>query len=112
MIGSQTARLLNVSELAAPLALSRPTVRDYITLLERIFLVEELPPWHGNRLSRLVKTPKVHLGDSGLACALLGLDAEALAADRATLGQLLETLKGNGLAISMSSPGFRWLRTS
>jgi len=91
MVGSQTARLLNVSELAAPLALSRPTVRDYITLLERIFLVEELPPWHGNRLSRLVKTPKVHLGDSGLACALLGLDAEALAADRATLGQLLET---------------------
>ena len=91
MVGSQTARLLNVSELAAPLALSRPTVRDYVTLLERIFLVEELPPWHGNRLSRLVKTPKVHLGDSGLACALLGLDAEALAADRATLGQLLET---------------------
>jgi predicted AAA+ superfamily ATPase len=91
LVGSQTARLLNVSELAAPLALSRPTVRDYVTLLERIFLVEELPPWHGNRLSRLVKTPKVHLGDSGLACALLGLDAEALAADRSTLGQLLET---------------------
>ena len=91
LVGAQTARLLNVSELAAPLHLSRPTVRDYVTLLERIFLVEELPPWHGNRLSRLVKTPKVHLGDSGLACSLLGLDAEALAADRGTLGQLLET---------------------
>jgi len=91
LIGAQTARLLNVSDLAAPLSLSRPTVRDYVTLLERIFLVEELPPWHGNRLSRLVKTPKVHLGDSGLACALLGLDAEALAADRTALGQVLET---------------------
>ncbi len=91
LIGAQTSRLLNVSDLAAPLALSRPTVRDYLTLLERIFLVEELPPWHGNRLSRLVKTPKVHLGDSGLACALLGLDAEALLADREALGQLLET---------------------
>lgn len=91
LVGAQTARLLNVSDLASPLGLSRPTVRDYVTLLERIFLVDELPPWHGNRLSRLVKTPKVHLGDSGLACALLGLDAEALAADRATLGQLLET---------------------
>ncbi len=91
LAGAQTARLLNVSDLAAPLGLSRPTVRDYVTLLERIFVVDELPPWHGNRLSRLVKTPKVHLGDSGLACALLGLDAEALAADRATLGQLLET---------------------
>jgi predicted AAA+ superfamily ATPase len=91
LVGAQTARLLNISELSAPLSLSRPTVRDYVTLLERIFLVEELPPWHGNRLSRLVKTPKVHLGDSGLACALLGLDAEALNADRTALGQLLET---------------------
>jgi hypothetical protein len=90
-VGAQTARLLNLSDLAAPLTLSRPTVRDYVTLLERIFLVHELPPWHGNRLSRLVKTPKVHLGDSGLACALLGLDAGALTADRAVLGQLLET---------------------
>lgn len=91
LVGAQTARLLNVSELSAPLSLSRPTVRDYVTLLERIFLVDELQPWHGNRLSRLVKTPKVHLGDSGLACALLGLDAEALLADRASLGQVLET---------------------
>jgi uncharacterized protein len=91
LLGAQTAKLLNVSDLAAPLSLSRPTVRDYVTLLERIFLVEELPPWHGNRLSRLIKTPKVHLTDSGLACALLGLDAEALSADRTALGQLLET---------------------
>ncbi len=91
LIGAQTARLLNVSDLSVPLGLSRPTVRDYVTLLERVFLVDELPPWHGNRLSRLVKTPKVHLGDSGLACALLGLDAAALTADRGLLGQLLET---------------------
>lgn len=87
----QTARLLNVSELAAPFQLSRPTIRDYVTLLERIFLIELLPPWHSNRLSRLVKTPKLHLGDTGLASSLLGLDAGALAKDRPLLGQLLET---------------------
>ncbi len=88
---AQTARLLNVSDLAAPYHLSRPTIRDYLTLLERIFLVEELPPWHSNRLSRLVKTPKLHIGDTGLACALLGADARTLQADRALLGQVLET---------------------
>ena len=87
----QTARLLNVSDLAAPFQVSRPTIREYVTLLERVFLVDELPPWHSNRLSRLVKTPKLHVGDTGLACVLLGLDAGALAKDRATLGQLLET---------------------
>ena len=91
LVAGQTARLLNVTDLAAPFQLSRPTIRDYVTLLERVFLVDELAPWHSNRLSRLVKTPKVHIGDTGLAAALLGIDAAELAADRTLLGQLLET---------------------
>ena len=91
LAAAQTARLLNVADLASPFQLSRPTIRDYVTLLERVFLVETLPPWHSNRLSRLVKTPKLHLSDTGLACALLGVDAAGLAADRPLLGQLLET---------------------
>lgn len=91
LAAGQTARLLNVTDLAGPFQLSRPTIRDYVTLLEQIFLVEELPPWHSNRLSRLIKTPKLHLGDTGVAATLLGLDAGALYEDRAALGQLLET---------------------
>jgi len=87
----QTARLINISDLGAPLQLSRPTIRDYVTLLEGIFLLEELPPWHSNRLSRLIKTPKLHVGDTGIACALLNRDAAALWEDRALLGQMLET---------------------
>lgn len=88
---AQTARLINVSELSAPFQVSRPTIRDYVTLLARVFLIEELPPWHRNRLSRLVKTPKLHVGDTGLAAALLGVDAADLWSDRTLLGQLLET---------------------
>jgi predicted AAA+ superfamily ATPase len=91
LAASQTARLINVSDLAAPFQVSRPTIRDYVTLLERIFLVDELQPWHSNRLKRLVKTPKLHLADSGLACALLGITAADLWQDRTMLGQLLET---------------------
>lgn len=91
LAAGQTARLLNVSELAAPFQLSRPTIGDYVTLLERIFLLDRLPPWHSNRLSRLVKSPKLHLCDTGLAAGLLGVDATALVKDRPLLGQLLET---------------------
>lgn len=64
LAAAQTACLLNVTDLAAPFQLSRPTIRDYVTLLERVFLLEPLPPWHSNRLSRLIKTPKLHLGDT------------------------------------------------
>ena len=91
LAAGQTARLINISDLASPFQLSRPTIRDYVTLLARVFVLEELPPWHNNRLSRLIKTPKLHVGDTGIACALLGLDAAALWEDRATLGQLVET---------------------
>ncbi len=91
LAAGQTARLVNVAEMAGPFQLSRPTIRDYVTLLERVFLLESLPPWHSNRLSRLIKTPKLHLGDTGLATTLLNLDPSALLKDRAMLGQLLET---------------------
>jgi predicted AAA+ superfamily ATPase len=91
LTAAQTAQLFNVTALAAPFQLSRPTIGDYVTLLERVFLLERLPPWHSNRISRLIKTPKLHLGDTGLACALLGVDAAALVADRSLLGQILET---------------------
>ncbi len=88
---SQTARLFNLADLAAPFQLSRPTVDNYVTLLERLFLLERLPSWRSNRLRRLVKRPKLHIGDTGLAAALLGANAAALMADRTLLGQLLET---------------------
>jgi predicted AAA+ superfamily ATPase len=91
LAAAQTACLVNVTDLSAPFQLSRPTIGDYVTLLERVFLLERVQPWHSNRLSRLVKTPKLHLGDAGIACALLGMDGAALVADRQALGRMLET---------------------
>lgn len=91
LAAAQTARLFNLADLGAPFGLSRPTIGDYVTLLEWVFLVERLQPWHSNRLSRLVKTPKLHFVDTGLACALLNLGAEQLHGDRAQLGLLMET---------------------
>lgn len=91
LCASQTSRLFNVSELSSPFRLSRPTVGDYLTLLERTFLIELLSPWRTNRLSRLIKTPKLHVTDTGIACALLRVDASAMEADRALFGQLVET---------------------
>ena len=91
LAAAHTAQLFNVSSLAEPFQLSRPTIGQYLELLERVYLLERLPPWYKNLNKRLVKTPKLHIGDTGLACALLGADARALASDRQLLGQLLET---------------------
>ncbi len=93
LAASQTARLVNVSNLASPFQVSRPTINDYLSLLERIFLLEQLPPWHSNRASRLIKTPKLHMGDTGVASSLLGINASELTRPKngALLGHLTET---------------------
>jgi hypothetical protein len=91
LAASHTARLLNVSDLAGPFQLSRQTIDDYVVLLEAVFLLQRLPAWHHRRMSRLVKTPKLHMGDTGVAATLLGVDASAVVRERETLGALLET---------------------
>jgi uncharacterized protein len=91
MAANQTARLFNVSELASPFQLSLPTVRDYLTLLERVFLIDLLPSWHLHPTKRLIKAPKLHISDTGIAAALLGMNADRLNSNRALLGQMLET---------------------
>ena len=86
-----TAQLFNLQRLASPFELSRPSIGEYVTLLERLFLLSRLPAWHSNGLKRLVKRPKLHLGDTGLAASLLDAEVEVLKSERYLLGQLLET---------------------
>lgn len=88
---AKTGRLVKVADLASPFESTGQTIHEHVALLERVFLLERLPAWHANRLSRLVKRPKLHVGDTGVACALLGVDADRLTAERPLLGALLET---------------------
>ena len=64
---------LNVSQLAASLALSAQTVSRYIDLLCDLLLVRRLTPLHVNIGKRLTKAPKIYVRDSGLLHALLGI---------------------------------------
>lgn len=90
-VATHTATPFNLASLAAPFQVSKSTIGEYFTLLERLFLVERVSPWHSNLLNRIVKSPKMHMGDTGLACALIGVDASGIAAGRTLLGRLLET---------------------
>lgn len=91
LVAARPATLLNYSELARSAALPQSTLKRYFALLEAVFLVRTLPPWHTNLGKRMVKSPKVLLCDSGLAAHLMGVDIPRLAQDRTLLGGLLET---------------------
>ncbi|GAA5482164.1 ATP-binding protein [Haloferula sargassicola] len=91
ILAHQSASLLNTSSLANDLRLDRQTVERYLTVLERLFLIRRLQPWHRSSAKRLVKTPKVHLVDSGLACSLTGLTAGDWNFQRDRFGHVLES---------------------
>ena len=73
MLAHHQGELLDLSKLAAALAISGQSVSRYIDLLCDLMLVRRLPAWHGNVGKRLIRSPKVYVRDSGLVHALLGL---------------------------------------
>lgn len=91
LLAARTSGLLNLSDIGRDAGLPHTTLTRYLALLETVFLVHRLPAWSRNPGQRLVKAPKVHLADTGLACHLLGVDSQRLSEDRPLLGRLLET---------------------
>lgn len=90
LLASRTAGLLNYADLARSLAIPQTTIKRYFALLEASFLVHVLRPWSTNTGLRLTKTPKVHLNDTGLACHLIGVNADNFESPQTPHGALLE----------------------
>ena len=73
LCAGRVGQLLNYSALAADCGISQPTAKAWFSVLEASFIAFPLPAWSGNLRKRLVKMPKLHFYDSGLACWLLGI---------------------------------------
>jgi hypothetical protein len=91
MLAHRTANLVNIANLANELQMRRETVEKYITILERLYLLRRLPAWHKNESNRLIKTPKIHLVDSGLTATFCNLQASDWNNFSTDFGALLET---------------------
>ncbi|CAN5529374.1 ATP-binding protein [soil metagenome] len=78
LAAERTGSQVTMVELAQRLDIKPQTVRSYLDLLERCFLVHELPSWTVGLAARVGRKPKLHVTDTGLAAAALGLDATRL----------------------------------
>jgi predicted AAA+ superfamily ATPase len=94
-LASQTAQVLNIAKAAARIGMEKSTAENYTKLLERVFLVHQLPAWGTTLGSRIGAAPKIHVVDSGLAARLLRLTESKLgtasAAALTEFGHMLET---------------------
>ena len=96
---ASTGAEFNASNAASALEIDRRTIVSYIEWLQTVFLVRQLPAWSRNLAARVVRRPKLHLADTGLAADVLGFDAAALApATAPATGALLESFVVNEIA--------------
>lgn len=73
MLAHNHGQLWNASQIANSLDVSAPTVRHYLDILEKSFVIRQLQPFFPNIKKRVKKSPKVYIRDSGLLHALLNL---------------------------------------
>jgi uncharacterized protein len=92
LCASRAGQLLNYSSLAKDAGISLPTVKSWLNLLERSYLIHLLPPYFENFSKRLVKSPKLYFYDTGLLAFLLGVRATSDLTNWRQLGSLFENL--------------------
>ena len=90
LLASRHGQVLNKTDLAAPLGVSVPTIAQWLGVLETTAQLLIVQPFYENLGKRLIKSPKVYLADSGLACHLLGIDTAGELERSPFLGALFE----------------------
>ncbi|HMK61698.1 MAG TPA: ATP-binding protein [Dissulfurispiraceae bacterium] len=71
----RTGQLLSPSQLGRDAKLNAVTTSRYLSLFEASFIIQRMSPYLKNRASRLIKSQKMYLNDSGLACYLSGIES-------------------------------------
>lgn len=107
LVAARSSGLLNMSDVGRDAGLPHSTLSRYLGLLESVFLVHRVPAWSHNLGQRLVKAPKIHVLDPGLALHLVGANEARLSADRMLLGRMLESFVVGEVRkqLSWASPG-------
>jgi predicted AAA+ superfamily ATPase len=77
LVATRHGQMLNKTDLAAPLGMSVPGITSWLNILEATHQIMIIPPYHENFGKRLIKSPRVYVADSGLACHLLGIETDA-----------------------------------
>lgn len=76
LLAGQISSLVNYTNIANHINIADKTVAKYIQILEALYIIKLVPAYSNNQLKRVVKSPKVHFIDTGLASYLLNIDVE------------------------------------
>lgn len=86
-----SGQMCNYTRLGGEVGLDGKTAARYIGVFEQMYLLRRVEVWSKNRLSRVVKTPKLQFIDSGLLATLADISTNEIQRDRSRFGAVLET---------------------
>lgn len=89
-LASRHGQFLNKIDIAAPLGVAVSTIAEWLYVLEVTGQIILVQPYFENFGKRIIKSPKVYWGDSGMACHLLGIQTQAELERSPFLGALFE----------------------
>ena len=106
ILAQQSGSLLNVLEISNTLGIARPTLDNYLMILENTYVIKLITPFSGNIRSELTKMPKIYFEDAGIKNIL-----EAGAFPKVLTGKDLETAVFNLLRKKHGAEGLHFWRT-
>ena len=86
-----SGQMCNYTQLGGQIGLDHKTAARYIGVFEQMYLLKRVEVWAKNRLSRVVKTPKMQFIDSGLLSTLADVTSAHAQQNRSRFGSILET---------------------
>ena len=108
LMAFRTGGLLNLSDLSRETGLPFTTLRRYMRLLEVTYQVFLLTPYYANIGKRLVKTPKVFMNDTGMACYLRGIHDWSALEHQGQVGSMVETWAASEILKLMTVTDYRF----
>lgn len=104
-VAARTGQMLNYANIAGEVGVSEPTIKKWVSVLERTGIVYILQPYSVAALNRAIRTPKIYFRDTGLACYLTRwLTADALKYS-AVAGNMFETFVVSEILKSYTNEG-------
>ncbi len=90
-VAAHTAQEIKYESISKEVGVSAPTIKEWVTILERAGLLFILRPYYAKATDRLVKTPKMYFLDTGLAAYLTGWTSPSTLQNGAASGAFFET---------------------
>ncbi len=107
-VAARTGEILNYANIASHVGISEPTVKVWISILERTGIVYILQPYSASALNRAIKAPKIYFKDTGLASYLTRWLTPDTLKNSAVAGNMFETFVVSEILKSYSNEGMNY----